>query len=127
MSVNLVSEFRVGSDRTRSHLVSQNVLAELYSIAEATFTQQQHEAAAALINHTNEDILTWLKLARSARIIEPLPEQRPEIAHLSPSQIHALFALKDCPNDRLLRCLELARLSRLYNDIVVYDCSADSL
>ena len=81
---------------------------------EATSTvNYQREAAAALIDHTNGDIFAWLKLIRSARSIEPIPEQRPGSAHLSPPQIHALLALKDCPNDRLLSLLELARLCGL--------------
>ena len=79
----------------------------------ASTEQRQREAAAALIDHTNEDIFAWLKLARSARTIEPDLEQRSASAHLSPSQIHALLALKDCPNDRLLSFLELARLCGL--------------
>ena len=79
----------------------------------ATTKQQQSEAAAVLSGHSNEDIFAWLKLARSARSIEPVTDQRPGQGHLSPSQIHALFALKDCPDDRILSCLELARLCGL--------------
>lgn len=106
-------------------LVSDKILAEPFSAtypasAEPTesasagaATQQQREAVAALIDHDNGEIFAWLKLARSARRIEPIPEQRPGSAHLSPSHIYALFALKDCPNDRLLGWLELARLFRL--------------
>lgn len=94
--------------RDLNRLVSGNFLAEA---PEATSTtNHEREAAAALIDHTNGDIFAWLTLARSARSIEPIPEQRPGNAHLSPSQIHALLALKDCPNDRLLSLLELARL-----------------
>lgn len=85
-----------------------------FYLAEAASTQQQREAAATLIDHPNGDILAWLKLARSALKIEPIQEQHPNNAHLSPSQIHALFALKDCPNETLLGWLELARLYRLF-------------
>ena len=77
-------------------------------------TQEQRQAAAALIDHTNGEILAWLKFARSVHRIEPIAEQRPGIAQLSPSQLRALFVLKDCPNDTLLGCLELARFRRMY-------------
>ena len=76
-------------------------------------TKQQIEAAAVLSRHSNADIFAWIKLARSARSIEPLTDQRSGQDQLSPSQIHALFALKDCPDDRILSCLELARLCGL--------------
>ena len=105
-----------------SRLVSDDILAGSQSVVEATSTaQHQREAAAAatLIDHSNEDIISWLKLVRSARRIEPIAEQHPGGAHLSPSQFHALFALKDCSNDRLLQCLAAARIFRLYMDISV--------
>ena len=75
----------------------------------ASINQQQSQAAAALSGHCNEDVIAWIKLARSARSIEPVTNQGPGQGHLSPLQIHALFALKDCPDDRILSCLELAR------------------
>ena len=78
-----------------------------------TTRQQQSEAAEILSRHSNGDIIAWLKLARSARSIEPVTDQRSGQGHLSPSQIHALFALKDCPDDRVLTCLDLARHRRL--------------
>ena len=77
-----------------------------------TTEQHQIEAAAVLSHYSNGDIIAWIKLVRSARI-EPITNQRPGQAHLSPAQIHALFALKDCPDDRILTCLELARRRRL--------------
>ena len=111
--------FELGGDLDR--LVSGKSLAESHSAAEAleatSIIKNQREAAAALSDHTNEDIFAWLKLVRSALSIEPIPEQRPESAHLSPSQIHALLALKDCPYDRLLSLLELARLCGLCNHL----------
>lgn len=114
----------LGGDLDR--LVSECPLADSHFIAEATSTtQHQREAAAALIDHTNGEVLTWLKLTRSARSIEPIPEQCPGSAHLSSSQIHALLALKDCPNDRLVACLELARRFRLYHNPVFHDRNTD--
>ncbi len=85
--------------------------------ADAVITQEQRQAAAALIDHSNGEILACLKFARSVHRIEPIAEQRPGIAQLSPSQIHALFVLKDCSNDTLLGCLELARLWSLYKTL----------
>ena len=113
-----------------SRLVSDDALASPQSIVEATSTtQHQREAAAAatLIDYSNQDIISWLKLVRSARRIEPITQQHPGGAHLSPSQFYALFALKDCPNDRLLNCLATARLFRLYMDVSVYSVSPDNL
>ena len=99
-------------------LVSEEILATTPSVAKAdSTTQHQREAAEALIDYTNEDIIVWLKLARSAHSIEPIPEQHPRSALLSPSQIHALFALKDCTDDKVLGLLELARLFRLYKHL----------
>ena len=99
------------SSSKANRLVSGPVLAPPSPIPEASII---HEASAALIDHSNEEILAWLKLVRSARSIEPISEQRPGNAQLSSLQIRALFSLKDCPDDRLLACLELARLSRPY-------------
>ena len=97
-------------------LVSRQFLAEIPCVAEAASTpQHQYEAAAALVDHSNEEIFAWLKLVRSARSIEPIPEQRSGSAYLSPSQIHALSVLKACPNDRIVECLELAHLCRQYD------------
>ncbi len=112
--------FELAGDSPR--LVSDEVLAEPPVAADVSIAtaQRQRQAAAALINHSNGDILTWLKLARSARSIEPNPEQRSGNAHLSPSQIHALVVLKDCPDDTLLACLELARLFCLYSHSIVH-------
>ena len=112
--------FELAGDSRR--LVSDKLLAEppVASDVSISTAQRQRQAAAALIDHSNEDILAWLKLARSARSIEPHPEQRSGNAHLSPSQIHALFALKDCPDDTLLACLELARLFGLYSYSTVH-------
>ena len=97
----LVSDTTTGEAGSQSHTY------------DATTKQQQSEAAAVLSHHSNGDIIAWLKLARCARSIEPLTDQRSGHSHLSPSQIHALFALKDCPDDRILFCLELARLCGL--------------
>ena len=111
-----------------SCLVSKRVLAESSSDDEAVSTTHYHrEAAAALKGHPNGDILAWLKLARSAHSIEPVPEQRPGSAHLSSYQIHALFVLKDCPDDQLAALLELARRARLYNISTMYDRNSDCL
>ena len=93
----------------------------------ATTRQHQSEAAAVLSRHSNEDIIAWIKLARSARSIEPVTDQRSGQGHLSPLQIHALFALKDCPDDRILSCLELARHRRLCNCPRQNNKDADSL
>ena len=79
----------------------------------ATTKLRQSEAAAVLSRHSNGDIIAWLKLARSARSIEPVTDQCSGQGLLSPLQFQALFALKDCPDDRILTCLELARLRRL--------------
>lgn len=104
--------FNLSGDPSR--LVSDKSWSEHFSTSyEASTQQQQHKAAAALIDHDNGDIIAWLKLTRSARSIEPIPEQHTGTAHLSPSQIYALFKLRDCPNDRLLGLLEAARLRRL--------------
>lgn len=81
-----------------------------YSTHHASTAQQQQDAASTLKEFNNEEIFAWLKLARSTRDFEPIPEQRSGERHLSPSQVLALSALKDCPNDRLLGWLELARL-----------------
>ena len=103
-------------------LVSEEALATTPSVAKAdSVTQQKSEAAAALIDHTNEEIFVWLKLVRSAHSIEPNPEQRPRSPHLSPSQIHALVALKDCTDHKVLGLLEVARLLRLYKHLAEYD------
>ena len=75
-----------------------------------TTVQQQQNAASTLREFKNTDIFAWLKLARSTRHIEPIPEQRPGEGQLSPPQVLAVSTLKDCPNDRLLNWLELARL-----------------
>ena len=83
--------------------------------------QHPREAAAALSDYSNEDILAWLKLVRSARSIEPIPHPPPGDAHLSPSQIQALVTLKDCPNNRVEAYLVLARRDRLSNDLAVYN------
>lgn len=108
-------------------LVSEESLAEPCSVADdAAFApRHQRQAAAFLSGNSNGEIFAWLKLARSARSIEPNPEQQPGRAHLSPLQIHALLALKDCPNDRLVACLELARHSRLYDNAISYDRITD--
>ena len=95
----------LGSNRSR--LVSQGHSATPPSVA-----QHRHEAAAALSDYSNEDILAWLKLVRSARNIEPIPEPHPGVAYLTPSQIQALVTLKDCPNDQLNAYLVLARCHR---------------
>ena len=115
-----------------SRLVSDSLFAEPSSTSydasgasDAATEQQQREAAAALADHDNGDIFAWLKLARSAHNIEPIPGQRSRNAYISPSQIHALLALKDCPNDKLLSWLELARLCRLCVDLTHYDRDAD--
>ena len=76
----------------------------------ASTVQQQQEAASTLKDFNNNDIVAWLKLARSTCYIEPIPEHRPGERHLSPPQVFALSTLKDCPVDRLLSWLELARL-----------------
>lgn len=99
-----------------SRLVSEGLLAKPLSLA-----QHWHEAAVALSDHPNEDVLTWLKLVRSARNIEPIPDPRPGRTHLTPPQIQALVTLKDCPNDRLEAYLVLARRDRLSNDLAVYN------
>lgn len=72
--------------------------------------QQQQDAASTLKEFNNNDIFAWLKLARSTRHIEPIPEQRPGEGHLSQPHVLALSTLKDCQNERLLDWLELARL-----------------
>lgn len=76
--------------------------------------QQQQDAASTLKEFNNNDIFAWLKLARSTRHIEPIPEQRPGEGHLSQPHVLALSTLKDCQNDRLLDWLELARLHCQY-------------
>ena len=107
------------SGENPSRLVSDRSSAEhssaSYDASDAASRLQQRKAAAALIDHNNAEIFAWLKLVRSARVIEPIPERHSRHAHLSPLQIHALFALKDCPNDKILSCLELARLCRVYD------------
>lgn len=116
--------FQVGGNPRR--LVSDSLSAEHSSTSYgAGGEQQQREAAAALADHDNGDIFAWLKLARSAHSIEPIPEQRSRNAYISPSQIHALLALKDCPDDKLLSWLELARHYRLCNGLTHYDRDAD--
>ena len=107
--------FSLSSNRSR--LVSAELLAKPSPVA--TSSQHQREAAAALSNYSNEDILAWLKLVRSARNIEPILEPLPESAYLTPSQIQALVALKDCPSDRVEAYLVLARRDRLSNDLAV--------
>ena len=101
---------RLVSDRSSAEHFSTSTTSYSY---ESSTQQQQREAAAVLIDHDNGDIVAWLKLARSACKIEPIPEQHTGSAHLSPLQIHALFRLRDCHNDRLLELLEVARLRRL--------------
>ena len=96
-----------------SQLVSKFVSAEHLSGNYGASSVQ--EAAATLIDHGNGDIFAFLKLVRSAHSIQPNSEQRPGKTHLSSSQIHALCALKDYPNDILLSYLELARRNRLSN------------
>ena len=100
---------------SRSRLVSEKLLAK------PPAAQHQREAAAALSDYSNEDILAWLKLVRSARNIEPIPEPCPGGAYLSPLQIQALVTLKDCPNSRVEAYLVLARRDRLSNDFAVYN------
>ena len=109
-----------GSNRRR--LVSEELLAKPPSIE-----QHQREAAAALSDYSNEEILAWLKLVRSAPNIEPIPHLPPGGAHLSSSQIQALVTLKDCPNDQLEANLVLARLNCQYDILAVYDRNADSV
>ena len=98
---------------SRSRLVSEKLLAN------PPAAQHQREAAVALSDYSNEDILAWLKLVRSARNIEPIPHLPPGGAHLSSSQIQALVTLKDCPNSRVEAYLVLARRDRLSNDLAV--------
>lgn len=101
-----------------SPLVSDGISVEhLPTSYDDALIQRQREAVAALIDHDNGDIFAFLKLIRSSRTIEPMPEQPAGSAHVSPSQIHALFALKDRPNDEILSCIELARLCRLYKHL----------
>lgn len=83
-----------------------------YSTHHASTVQQQQDAASTLKDFNNNDVLVLLKLARSTRHIEPIPEQGPGERHLSPSQVLALSTLKDCPDGRILGWLELARLHR---------------
>ena len=125
-----IAMFPVGGNHSR--LVSDSLSAEHSSTSygaggasDASTEQQQREAAAALADHDDGDIFAWLKLARSAHSIEPIPEQRSRNAYISPSQIHGLLALKDCPNDKVLSWLELARHYRLCNDLTHYDRDAD--
>lgn len=123
----LLAMFALGGDLDR--LVSKETLAEPRAVADeaASASQQQRQAAAVLSGNFNGDIFAWLTLARSARSIEPVPEQQPGRAHLSPSQIHALLALKDCPDDRIVACLELARHFRLYNNPILCNRITDGL
>ena len=102
--------------RNPGRLVSDQLLAQP---SYAVTTQAHLRAAAALIDHTNGEILAWLHR------VEPIAEQRPGTAQISPSQIHALSVLKDCPIDTLLGCLELARLWRLYRSLTQPDRKAD--
>ena len=106
----------LGLDQNLGRLVSDTFSTDPSGCShtyDASTKQEHREAAAALKDHDNGDIVAWLKLARSARKIEPIGEQCPGNAHISPLQIHALSALKDCSNDRILGCLELARRCRL--------------
>ena len=103
----------------RSRLVSETHSAMPPSVT--ANSQHQRQAAAALSDYSNEDILAWLKLVRSARNIEPIPEPRPGDAYLTPSEIQALVTLKNCPNDRLETHLLLARRDRLSDDLAVYN------
>ena len=112
-----------GSNHSR--LVSQGISAKPPSIA--ANSQQQREAAVALSDYSNEDILAWLKLVRSARNIEPIPHLPPGGAHLSSSQIQALVTLKDCPNSRVEAYLVLARLHCQYDNLAAYDRDADNV
>ena len=80
-----------------------------YSTPHAFITQEQQDAASTLKDFNNHEIFVLLKLARSTRHIEPISEQRPGERHLSASQVLALSTLRDCPDDRLLGWLELAR------------------
>ena len=108
--------------RDLDRLVSEKSLAEPYSVAKAASPSQHYsEAAAILRQHSDEDVLAWLKLVGSARIIEPISEPYPGSAHLSPLQIQALFTLKDCPIDCLKTYLALARLDRLYDILLACD------
>lgn len=109
--------FSLSSNRSR--LVSAEPSAKPSSVA--TNSQHPREAAAALSNYSNEDILAWLKLVRSARNIEPILEPLPEDTYLTPSQIQALVVLKDCPSDRVEAYLVLARRDRLSHDLAVYN------
>ena len=108
-----------GLGSNRSRLVSEAHSAKIPSVA-------AREAAVALSDYSNEDIIAWLKLVRSARNIEPIPEPCPGGAHLTPLQIQALITLKDCPNDRLEAYLVLARLDCQYEILAVYDRNAHS-
>ena len=108
----------LGGDLDR--LVSEKSLVEPHSA-------EYPEAAAILRQHSDEDVLAWLKLVGSARIIEPISEPYPGSAHLSPLQIQALFTLKDCPIDCLKTYLALARLDRLYDILLARDRIAKSL
>lgn len=116
----------LGLHQDLGRLVSDTISIGCSHTYDATIKQQQSEAAAVLSGHSNENIFTWLKLARSARSIEPVTDQRPGQGHLSPTQIHALFALKDCPDDRILSCLELARLCGLWKFLRQNYRNADS-
>ena len=111
----------LGSNRSR--LVSQRLSAKLPSVA--ANSQHQRQAAAALSDYSDEHVLAWLKLVRSARNIEPIPEPCPGDAYLTPSQIQALVTLKDCPNNRVQAYLLLARRDRLSDDLAVYNRNAD--
>ena len=106
-------------DSNRSRLVSGELSPSPPSVA--ANSQHQGEAAVALSDYSNEVVLAWLKLVRSARNIEPIPEPCPGGAYLSPSQIQALVTLKDCPNSRVETYLALARRNRLSNDLAVYN------
>lgn len=76
----------------------------------ASIAQQQQDAASTLKDFNNDDVIAWLKLARSTHHIEPIPEQRPGERHLSQPQVLALSILKNCPLDVILGWLQLARL-----------------
>ena len=108
-----------GLGSNRSRLVSEAHSAKLPFVAAS-------EAAVALSDYSNEDIFAWLKLVRSACNIEPIPEPYPRGAYLTSFQIHALVALKDCPNDQLETYLVYARLNRPYDDLARFDKVANS-
>ena len=106
----------INPDALASNCATQNELDSkggeirfLSSTHHASTAQQQQNAASTLKSFSNEDVLAWLKLARSARLIEPITEPYPGEVYLSPPQVLALSCLRDCPDDRILGLLELVR------------------